>query len=101
MLKEDQENAINGKQKVSVREEIVAVSSTTEISVQNRHRNPLLPLNHRQKRMVEILRKERVSEAGDNIKGKCTRSSCDFWNPPECQFYKKKKNRDANSVISV
>ena len=26
----------------------------------------------------------------DCIEGKCTRPSCDFWHPPECQFYKKK-----------
>ena len=49
--KEDQENAINGKEKDSVREEIVAVSDTMRISVQNRHQSP--PLNHRHKRMVE------------------------------------------------
>ena len=30
VLREDQENAINGKQKDSVREEIVAVSGTTK-----------------------------------------------------------------------
>ena len=46
VLKEDQENAINGKQ-----------------SVQNRHQHPLLPQNHRQERMAEVLREERVSEA--------------------------------------
>ena len=51
------------KAKDSVRELIVAVSSTTKISVQNRHQNPLLPLNHQQKRMVEVPREERVSEA--------------------------------------
>ena len=26
----------------------------------------------------------------DDIKGKCTRPSCDYWHPPECQFYKKR-----------
>ena len=25
----------------------------------------------------------------DYIKGKCTRPCCDYWHPPECQFYKK------------
>ena len=43
VLREDQENAINGKQKDSVREEIVVVSGTMRISVQNRHQRPLLP----------------------------------------------------------
>ena len=36
VLKEDKDNAINGKQKDCVREEIVAVSGTTLTSVQNR-----------------------------------------------------------------
>ena len=58
VLKEDQENAINGKPKDSVREEILEVSYTTRTSVQNRHQNPLLPLNHRKKRMVEAYREE-------------------------------------------
>ena len=35
----------------------------------------------------------------DYIKGKCTRPSCDFWYPPECQIFK--KNRDADTVINV
>ena len=63
VLKEDQENAVNGKPKDSVREEIVAVSGRTRKNIQNRHQNPLLPLNHRKKRMVEAYREERVSEA--------------------------------------
>ena len=64
VLKEDQENAINGEQKDSVREETLAVSRTMETSVQNRHQSPLRLLNHRHKRMVEVLREERVSNAG-------------------------------------
>ena len=63
VLRKDQENANNGMQEDSVREEIVAVSGTTKISVQNRHQNPLLPQNHRIKRMVEAYREERVSVA--------------------------------------
>ena len=42
VLKEDQENAINGKQKDSVREETVVVSGTMRISVQNQHSRILL-----------------------------------------------------------
>ena len=37
MLKEDEENTINGKQKDSVREEIVVDSNTMGISAQNRY----------------------------------------------------------------
>ena len=29
------------------------------------------------------------------LKGTCTRSPSDYWHPPECYFYKKKKKRDA------
>ena len=50
-------------QKDSVREDIAAVSSTANISGRNRHKNPFLPLNNRQNRMVEVHREEGVSEA--------------------------------------
>ena len=63
VLKEHKENAINGKQKDSVREERSVVSGTTKISVQNRHQKPLHPLNHQHKE-VEVLRGKRTSEAG-------------------------------------
>ena len=100
VLKEDQENAIHGKPKDSVREETVAFSGTTRISVQNRHQNPILLLNHRKKRMVRSMPRRKtlrgLSPSGkfarqpcrDCIKGKCTRPSCNCWHPPECQFYK-------------
>ena len=81
VLKEETEFAINGKQKYSVREKIVAVFGTTKISVQQKS--------------------ERVSEAERSpsgkfarqpcrhyIKGECTRPSCDNGHPTECQFYK-------------
>ena len=62
VLKEDKENAINGKQKDSVRVETSVVSSTMKISVQNRHQTPLDPLNHQHKE-VEVRRDKRTSEA--------------------------------------
>ena len=46
VLNEDKENAGNGKHKGSVRKEIVVVSGTMKISVQNRCQSPLFPLNH-------------------------------------------------------
>ena len=68
VLKEDKENAINGKQKDSVRAETSVVSGTMKISVQNQYQKKTLhPLNHRQKRMVEVYREERVSEAGVHL----------------------------------
>ena len=33
------------------------------------------------------------------LKGSCTRSLCEYWHPPECQFTK--LNRDAKQVTSV
>ena len=53
------------------------------------------------KRWWKIFREERVSVVGVHLgmwlerraetafKGECTRPSCDFWRPPECQNYKK------------
>ena len=79
---------------------VIAVFGTMNISVQNRHQSPLRPLNHRHKRVVELHLRGRSPSGmlarqpcGDNIKGKCTRPSCDYWRPPECQFYKKESGR--------
>ena len=50
VLKEDKENAFNGKQKDSVREETSVVSGTMKTSVQNRHqKNCSTFLNHQQR----------------------------------------------------
>ena len=62
VLNEDKENAINGKQKDSVREETSLVSGTMKISVQNRHPKPLHPLNYQHKE-VEVRRGKKNSEA--------------------------------------
>ena len=113
VLKEDQENAVNGKQKDSVREETSVVSGTMRISVQNRHQKPIHPLNHRQKRMVEyiyIFSWRRKSLRGlspspklgqpcrDHIKGKCTRPLVIIGIFPN--VHPTRKNRDAISGIS-
>ena len=47
--KEDKENAVNGKQQDSVREETSVVSGTMKISVQNRHLEPGSSLDSRAK----------------------------------------------------
>ena len=67
VLKEDQGNATNGKQKDSVRADIIVVSGTMGISVQNRHRSPLHSLNHWHKKMEEVRRRKRTSEAGVHL----------------------------------
>ena len=92
VLKEDKENAINGKRMDSVREETSVVSGTMNISVQSR-------LNHRHKE-VEVRRGKRASSGWSPsgkfarqpckvyLKGICTKSPCDSWHSPECQFCK-------------
>ena len=64
----------------------------------NRHQKPLHPLSHRHKE-VDVRRKKKNSEAGVDLessidsraktfwKSTCTKSPCDCWHPPECQFY--------------
>ena len=66
VLKDEKEFAVSGKQKGSVREETNAVSGTTVMSVQNRHRKPLHPLSHQHKE-VEMRREKGASEAGARL----------------------------------
>ena len=63
VLKEEKEFAISGKQKDSVREETNAVSSTTVVSVQNRHQKPRILLSHQHQEVEVRLEKETSSEA--------------------------------------
>ena len=69
------------------------VVSTTGMSVRNRHQKPLHPLSHQHKE-VEDLRGSSPSGKFDRqpcrnfLKGICSKSQCDSWHPPECQFYK-------------
>ena len=106
VLKKDQENAINGKQKDSVREEIIAVSDTMKIGVPIlRSAPPSEPPTEKDGGNTSRRKSLRSrSPSGksvrqpcrDYIKGWCTRPSCDFWHPPECHFFTK-KNRDAKT----
>ena len=92
------ENAINGKQKDSVREETSVVSGTTEMSVQNRHPKPIHPLRHTQRGRIASRKKNLRSRSPSGktnrqpcnnfLKGTCTELPCDYWHPPECQIYK-------------
>ena len=61
-LREEKIFAFSGKQKVSVRGEINAVSDTRVMIVQNRHQKPLHPLSH-QHQEVEVRREKGASEA--------------------------------------
>ena len=98
VLNKDLENAINGEQKDGVREQIIAVSDTMNISVQNRHQSLLRALSH-QDQEIEVRREKRASEAEARLgspnrqpcknflNSTCTKLPCDHWHPPECQFY--------------
>ena len=72
--------------------------------VRNRHRKPnhLLSRNI-WKHEVEVCREKEMPEAEASLwnsidrspckyflKGTCTKSPCEYWHPPECQFYKTK-----------
>ena len=95
VLKEDKENATNGMQKDSVREETNAVSG----SVQNQHQKPLHPLSHQHKE-VQVRRGKGTPEAGVHLESPidsraetsykviCIKLPCDYWHPPECHFCK-------------
>ena len=63
VLKEDKENAINGKQKNSVCDETDVVSDTMERNGNHRLQNPLHPPFHQHKE-VEVRREKGASEAG-------------------------------------
>ena len=62
VLKDEKEFATSGKQKDSGREETNAVSGTTLMSVQNRHRKPLHPLSHQHQEVEVRQRQESVWE---------------------------------------
>ena len=50
------------------------------MTVQSRHQKPCHPLSHQlQKHEVEVRREKK--------RGACTKSHCEYWHPPECQFY--------------
>ena len=76
--------------------ETSVVSGTMRISVQSRHQKPLHHLSHQHQ--VEVDRGkgawETRSPSGKfarqpckDLKGFCTKSPCDCWHPPECQFF--------------
>ena len=86
--------------KCSVRKETNVVSGMRVAIVQSRHQKPHLPLSHkssktrgrcREKEMPEaeaILRSSIDRRVKYFLKGTCTKSPCEYWHPPECQFYK-------------
>ena len=111
VLKEDKEFANRGQHKGNVRRETSAVSGMrVMIMHQNRHRKPLHPLSLNDTRWERVEKKKRQKQKSDwqnssdsraenFLKGTCTKSPCDYWHPPECQF--RSQNRDVNSAVSA
>ena len=99
--KEVQEIVGKGKVTGCFRKETMAVSDTTRISVQNRHRRIFLRALLRGR--VKIASRTQ-SPSGrrpsgkmarlpckDYLKGTCAAPFCENWHPPECLFYKSEK----------
>ena len=101
VLEKDKENAINGKQKDSVREETSEVSGTMKMSVQKPTTKTAPPSElptQSTPRGRSASRKRSLSGRSSSgktkrqpcknfLKGTCTKSPCDYWHPPESQFY--------------
>ena len=90
------------KGKASVRKETVVVSATRP-KIVRKNQNTLPPhLLSQPVHEVEVCQRREASEAKvtmdpffDNRvdikrKGTCTRTPCEYWHPPECQFYETK-----------
>ena len=111
MLNEDKENAINGKQKDSVREETSVVSSTMKVSVQNRDQKTApssepRPQRGRSASRKGTLRRRSSSEKSnrqqrkDFLNGTCTKLSCDDFASFRMSIFQS-LNRVANSAQSA
>ena len=98
-LKEEKVSVTSGKNKASVREETNAVSSM-RVTIMHKNQNTLPPrLLSQPHHEVVVCRRKEVSEAKSNhgailrqpcrcyLRGTCTRTPCEYWHPPECQFY--------------
>ena len=99
MFKEDKENAINGKQKDSVREgdkcsfqhDVDKRAKPTPKTAPH-HESPK-PRGRRASRKKSPRGwsppgKTNRQQCQKFLKGTCTKSPCEDWDPPECQFYK-------------
>ena len=65
MLKEDQENATNGKLQDSVQEKTIAVSAAMGMRPENQHLSPLLLVSR--EKMVNNFREGRAPEVGVHL----------------------------------
>ena len=89
----------SGKKKASVRKETVAVSATKPMIVRTNQNTAATLSEPTVSRCRSVSRKGSIRGQRNHgsilrqscrcyLKGTCTRTSCEYWHPPECQFYK-------------
>ena len=112
-LKEEKVSVTSGKKKASVRKETNAASGMRVTTVRKNQTTMPPDLLSHQCHEVEVCRGKEESEAkvttvpffdkyADNIlKGTCTRSPCEYWHRPDCQFYKTETGCKAGDKVSV
>ena len=95
VLKEEEVLAISGKQKVSVRDETNGVSDTRVMIVKKPTPKaaPPTPRGRSASRKRSLRGRSQCGKSNRQpcknfLKGTCTKLPCDYWHPPECQFYK-------------
>ena len=102
-MKEEKENATSGKKKANVRRKTSVVSGMRVTIV---HKKPIPKAATLSEPTVSrgrcVSRKRSIRGKSNHgsilrqpcrhyLKGTCTRTSCEYWHPPKCQFYKKKR----------
>ena len=99
-LMEEKVLVTSEKKKASVRRETNAVSRM-RVTIVRKNQTTMPPhlLNHQMSRGRRVSRKRSIRGKSNHVailrqpcryhlKGTCTRSPCEYWHPPECQFYK-------------
>ena len=88
----------SGKKKASVRTQTVAVRHETQDRAQKPEHTAATPSEPTVSRGRRVSRKRSIRGKGHHgsilrqpcrcyLKGTCTRTSCEYWHSPECQFY--------------
>ena len=98
MALKEKEFAISGKQKGSIRRDTNVVSGTKDMDVQNPtaetapSSEPPTPRGRSASRKRSLRNRSQSGKTNRQpcknfLKGTCTELLCEYWHPPECQFY--------------
>ena len=99
MLKEQKVFVTRGKKKASVRKETVAVSTTKPKIVRKKtEHTAATPCEPALSRGRSVSKKRSIRGKSNHgsilsqpckyyLKSTCTRTSCEYWHPPDCQFF--------------